>query len=118
MEVATRDVGWATRCTESLTEIYRSLPVASSISPLCTTLSTIFTHIIFFVLPHDRSSTITVHTKMEVIKGLFGKAQTTAETVVTSVQKKDDGYSRDISTCPGEAAALCGTSVYDLGADE
>jgi hypothetical protein len=37
---------------------------------------------------------------MEVIKGLFGKAQVTAGEVVNS-KKKDDGYSRDVSTCPG-----------------
>jgi hypothetical protein len=37
---------------------------------------------------------------MDVIKGLFGKAQEVAEVVVAP--KKDDGYSRDVSTCPGE----------------
>lgn len=40
---------------------------------------------------------------MEVIKGLFGKAQAAAEEVVQSSTKKDDGYSRDVSTCPGKS---------------
>lgn len=43
---------------------------------------------------------------MEVIKGLFGKAQEVAEVVVP--QKKDDGYSRDISTCPGTSSTVFG----------
>ena len=50
---------------------------------------------------------------MEVIKGLFGKAQATAEEVVQTT-KKDDGYSRDISTCPGmsqDAAPQNTTSI-------
>ena len=41
---------------------------------------------------------------MEVIKGLFGKAQEVAEVVIP--QNKDDGYSRDISTCPGTSLTL------------
>lgn len=44
--------------------------------------------------------------EMEVIKGLFGKAQEVAEVVVP--QKKDDGYSRDVSTCPGTSSTLLG----------
>lgn len=41
---------------------------------------------------------------MDVIKNLFGKATEVAETVVdqATAVKKDDGYSRDISTCPGK----------------
>jgi hypothetical protein len=37
---------------------------------------------------------------MEAIKSVFGKAQEVVETVVE--HKKDDGYSRDVSTCPGK----------------
>ena len=43
---------------------------------------------------------------MEVIKGLFGKAQEVAQ--VVAPQERDDGYSRDISTCPGTSTTLLG----------
>jgi hypothetical protein len=34
--------------------------------------------------------------------GIFGKAQKVVEDLL--VTKKDDGYSRDVSTCPGKSA--------------
>lgn len=38
---------------------------------------------------------------MDVIKSIFGKTAETVETAVPAVVKKDDGFSRDVSTCPG-----------------